>query len=146
MKLHLLCKFFPSFSLFNIPFLGLTILLLSLSTSMAQHGGSQNSGSPSGNSDSRYGDYDDRRGGSFFGSLLFTLFIIGTFGFIASIVYYRYQVNKYRVVPFVPPSFCPKAIYPPVQETHQGTDYAYGEMELGGGDYKAPKANPLIEC
>ncbi len=108
---------------------------------MAQRGGNSN-----GNSDNNSRGNDDRRGGSFFGSLLFTLFIIGTFGFVASIVYYRYQVKKYRVVPFNPPTFCPKSIYPPVQETHQGTDYGYGEMELNGGDYKAPKANPLIEC
>jgi len=83
-------------------------------------------------------------GSGFFWRFLLTLVGICTFAFAASVVYYRYQLKKYRMVPFAAPSFCPKAIFPPAADVHEDIGCNYGDNS--NNNYRGPDQRALIEC
>jgi len=68
------------------------------------------------------------------------LFGFACFGFvilIACIYNYRYQINKYKVAPFTPPSFCPSCLFPKVTSGSGNGFGGYGSIEIG--EYNPPR-------
>jgi len=69
--------------------------------------------------------------------LVLTLFVVAVVGCVYN---YRYQMDKYKIPPFTPPTFCPDFIFPR-SNRNRGTSYGYSEVEVG--EYRAPHFNQL---
>ena len=73
--------------------------------------------------------------------------VLGSVGILTFVLFmgcvysYRYQLLKYKVAPFTPPSFCPNFLFPRPEVGSGSHGQAYGEIEVG--DYKAPNPGYL---
>jgi len=71
------------------------------------------------------------------GRVIFGFACFGLIILIACIYNYRYQINKYKVAPFTPPSFCPSCLFPKVTSGSGNGFGGYGSIEIG--DYNPPR-------
>jgi len=65
-------------------------------------------------------------------SLSFVVLLFGgVFAFFVG--FYRYSLNKYRIAPFSPPSFCPNFLFPRPESSVLLDDYYNQDLEMTNG-------------
>lgn len=68
--------------------------------------------------------------------------ILGTAGFLGSVLYYRWSVRKKRVAPFNPPKCCPEWVYPKLEKEHRKFKEMIRSSNIG--EYQAPGVEMTI--
>jgi len=64
------------------------------------------------------------------------LIVLGLLLFVGCVYNYRYQMERYKIAPFTPPTFCPNFLFPRNADRPTNGGYNYTELAVGG--YRAP--------